>query len=156
MEFRKFSLAFILAWLAALPVSAEGWQAIGNVTAIQPLPGGVELRTANAAVRVVAVTDSVVRVRVAPDGTFPGPSRADIGPIPPWLMGSDPQGLTPHRTLLLIYARRWARVRGSASSLPATSPSDRLMRAMSADSWPNCLSTSAMRASRLWVFTTLS
>ena len=72
MRFGKLSLAVILAWLFTLPAPAEGWQEIGNVTAIEPIPGGAELRTEKAAVRVVAVNDAVVRVRVAPDGSFPG------------------------------------------------------------------------------------
>ena len=72
MNYRKLALASILAWMAVpLIASAEGWQEVGNVTAVQPLPGGAELRTERGVVRVVAVNDSVIRVRVATDGNFP-------------------------------------------------------------------------------------
>lgn len=53
-----------------LPAS-PGWLSLGNVTAVGVLPQGVELVAGTARVRVVALSSNVVRVRYAPQGTFP-------------------------------------------------------------------------------------
>ena len=50
---------------------AVGWQPVGNVSRIAVLPDGVELTVGSAKVRVVAVSPNIVRVRYAPQGTFP-------------------------------------------------------------------------------------
>ncbi len=50
--------------------SATGWQHIGAVTRIKAIPSGVELQAGRARVRVVAISDSVIRVRLTRDGTF--------------------------------------------------------------------------------------
>ncbi len=47
-----------------------GWQHIGKVTRVTPLPNGVELLAGAVRVRVVAVGDGIIRVRLAPDGSF--------------------------------------------------------------------------------------
>ncbi len=60
---------------AAKPVSAPGWQHVGAVTAVQPLPHGMEVRAGNVRVRITALSPSVVRVRYAPGGTF-GPDHS--------------------------------------------------------------------------------
>ncbi len=68
---RQISLFFTLtlAWLSAADFSV-GWQHIGSVTAVSRVPQGVELQAGQARVRVVAVSESVFRVRVAPQGKF--------------------------------------------------------------------------------------
>jgi len=52
-------------------VSAQGWQHLGKVLAVEKLKDGVELTAGAAKVRVTAFSDGVFRVRVAPNGTFP-------------------------------------------------------------------------------------
>jgi alpha-glucosidase len=53
------------------PAAATGWQHLGAVTRVERMPGGVELKSGKASVRVLAVNESVVRVRLAADGKFP-------------------------------------------------------------------------------------
>src|SRR5256885_9437786 len=54
-----------------VPCSAQPWESLGRVTATRRLPNGIELTAGKAKIAVTAVNDSVVRVRVAPTGTFP-------------------------------------------------------------------------------------
>ena len=74
------SLWFVVAITAAhaqraagrpAPAAAGEWQALGRVISARPIPDGVELRTATGAMRIEAVEDSIIRVRVAPGGVFP-------------------------------------------------------------------------------------
>jgi alpha-glucosidase len=51
--------------------SATGWQHIGNVQNVEKLQDGVELTTGSAKVRITAFRDGVIRVRLAPQGSFP-------------------------------------------------------------------------------------
>lgn len=46
-------------------------QQLGPVTFVKTLPHGMELTAGPAVVRIVAVSDSVIRMRFAPQGTFP-------------------------------------------------------------------------------------
>src|SRR5438067_274584 len=63
---------FLLSCLSSLAVASDQpWQSIGAVSQVRKLPNGVELTAGKSAVRVVAVTDSVIRVRVAQSGSFP-------------------------------------------------------------------------------------
>jgi alpha-glucosidase len=55
----------------AVFASDQPWQSIGSATQVRKLPSGVELRAGTSAVRVVAISDSVIRVRVAQNGIFP-------------------------------------------------------------------------------------
>jgi len=48
-----------------------GWKHLGAVTSLHPIANGVELRAGRAAIRLTALSDSVVRVRVAPGGVLP-------------------------------------------------------------------------------------
>ncbi len=50
---------------------AQGWHHLGNVQHVEVLPDGVELAAGVAKVRITAFRDGIVRVRVAPNGTFP-------------------------------------------------------------------------------------
>jgi alpha-glucosidase len=71
----KFRLCLTLCLIAIAQFSYSAddtWQALGPVTQVHKLANGVELTTGGkSAVRVVTVSDSVVRVRVAKSGTFP-------------------------------------------------------------------------------------
>lgn len=51
--------------------SATGWQHIGNVQRVEKLQDGVELTAGSAKLRITAFRDGVIRVRLAPQGTFP-------------------------------------------------------------------------------------
>ena len=64
-------LAFSCA-IATLPgsVAATGWQHIGNVQRVEKLQDGVELTAGSAKVRITAFRDGVIRLRLAPQGTF--------------------------------------------------------------------------------------
>ena len=61
----------LLASLTPLAALASGWQHIGDVTGVKKLPNGVELKAGQASVRVLAVGESTIRVRLAPSGAFP-------------------------------------------------------------------------------------
>ncbi len=63
-----------LAALVAVPAFAQttpGWHHIGVIQHVEKLPDGVELSDGAAKVRITSIRDGIVRVRVAPDGTFP-------------------------------------------------------------------------------------
>src|SRR4029077_2510270 len=64
-----------LVWLAfafcAASASAQGWQHLGAVQRVEKLADGVELSAGRAKVRITAFNDSVIHVRVAPEGKFP-------------------------------------------------------------------------------------
>jgi alpha-glucosidase len=51
--------------------SGNGWQHIGRVQSVKRLPNGMELTAGRARVRITAFRDGVIRVRLAPTGTFP-------------------------------------------------------------------------------------
>lgn len=63
-------LFFILAVLAHTAHARDAGQT-GRGTEVRTLPNGVELASGQARVRVVAVSESVIRVRLAPEGVFP-------------------------------------------------------------------------------------
>ncbi len=67
----RFGLLLTLYISSFVFASDQPWQSIGSVTQVRKLPNGVELTAGKSAVRVVAVSDSVVRVRVAQNGSFP-------------------------------------------------------------------------------------
>jgi alpha-glucosidase len=50
---------------------AQGWHHLGDVQDVETLKDGMVLTAGKARVRITAVRDSIVRVRVAPTGTFP-------------------------------------------------------------------------------------
>jgi alpha-glucosidase len=65
--------------ILALAGSASSWGltendqciAVGNMPRLTRISGGVELTAGRKKVRVVALTDAIIRVRVAPQGVFP-------------------------------------------------------------------------------------
>jgi alpha-glucosidase len=50
---------------------AQGWHHLGNLQNVERLKDGMELTAGPAKVRITAVREGVVRVRVAPNGKFP-------------------------------------------------------------------------------------
>src|SRR5262245_18116461 len=67
---------WLLSTLLAVPALhaadvATGWQHIGAVTEVKAAPDGIEIQAGRARVRVLAIHDSVIRVRLAPEGSFP-------------------------------------------------------------------------------------
>jgi alpha-glucosidase len=65
------SLASFAALACSGPALGDGWQHVGAVQHVEKLRDGVEVTAGNAKIRVTAFRDGVVRVRVAPQGTFP-------------------------------------------------------------------------------------
>ncbi len=63
-----FSIALLLSFL---PFAHAQWRSLGDVTAVQNQPNGVELSAGSARVRVSALSSTVIRVRYAPQGSFP-------------------------------------------------------------------------------------
>jgi alpha-glucosidase len=62
----------ICAWMAIGGAAfGQGWQHIGNADRVEKLPDGVELSSGQARVRVTVFREGIVRVRLAPQGTFP-------------------------------------------------------------------------------------
>ena len=76
----RFLLALALTAVFAQSASPSGWQHLGEVTSVEVLPNGVELKAGPASLRVLAVAESVVRVRLAPEGSFPPDSSWAIVP----------------------------------------------------------------------------
>ncbi len=68
---RILLIVTLLASLTPLAALASGWQHIGDVTGVKKLPNGLELKAGQASVRVLAVGESTIRVRLAPSGAFP-------------------------------------------------------------------------------------
>ncbi|MCI0354126.1 MAG: glycoside hydrolase family 31 protein [Acidobacteria bacterium] len=63
-------LLLFLTALSAVAV-AQAPQQLGPVTFVKTLPHGMELSSGRAAMRILTLTDSVIRVRFAPEGNFP-------------------------------------------------------------------------------------
>src|SRR5208282_5905614 len=57
--------------IGAGSASATGWQHIGNVQRIEKLQDGVELTAGSAKVRITVFRDGIIRIRLAPHGSFP-------------------------------------------------------------------------------------
>jgi len=68
---RGLLLAAVIVLGSQVATAQAGWQHVGRVTRVQVLRNGVELEAGRTRARVVAMGESVVRVRVAPDGSFP-------------------------------------------------------------------------------------
>jgi alpha-glucosidase len=70
MRCLKSGILILLLSLQAL-AAAGGWQSLGNASAVEVLPQGAELKAGAARVRVLALSPNIVRVRYAPQGSFP-------------------------------------------------------------------------------------
>ncbi len=68
---KRLSLALLALGLCAAHASADGWQHLGTVQRVEKLKDGVELTAGRAKIRITAFNDGIVRVRVAPQGSFP-------------------------------------------------------------------------------------
>src|SRR5208282_1964608 len=64
-------IGLLLFAISCSSAAATGWQHIGNVQRVEKLPDGVELTAGSAKVRITAFRDGVIRVRLAPQGSFP-------------------------------------------------------------------------------------
>jgi alpha-glucosidase len=64
-------VGLLLCAISSGSTAATGWQHIGNVQQVEKLKDGVELTAGSAKVRITAFRDGVIRVRVAPQGSFP-------------------------------------------------------------------------------------
>jgi len=51
-------------------VESAQWHALGPASAVRNLPNGVEIRAGEAILRLSALSDTVLRVQIAPDGRF--------------------------------------------------------------------------------------
>ncbi len=68
------TLVFLLGCTAAVSFAQTSPPApatIGAVTNVKPLPDGAEITAGKAVIRITALSADVIRVRYAPDGTFP-------------------------------------------------------------------------------------
>jgi alpha-glucosidase len=68
---RTATVVLVATAVCCKPLRAEGWQHVGVVQRFEKLQDGVELSAGRAKVRITAFRDGVIRVRVAPQGTFP-------------------------------------------------------------------------------------
>ncbi|MGB6835969.1 MAG: glycoside hydrolase family 31 protein [Candidatus Acidiferrum sp.] len=68
---RWSGIGLLLCAASSNSAAATGWQHLGNVQRVEKLPDGVELIAGPARVRITAFRDGVVRVRLAPQGSFP-------------------------------------------------------------------------------------
>src|SRR5258708_40296865 len=68
---RTATLAVLATASCCMPALAEGWQHMGAVQRVEKLQDGIELSSGRAKMRITAFRDGVIRVRVAPQGTFP-------------------------------------------------------------------------------------
>src|ERR1700675_5041678 len=68
---RRPTLTLLALAFCATCSPAQGWQHVGAVQRVESLKDGVELTAGRAKVRITAFNDSVIRVRVAPQGNFP-------------------------------------------------------------------------------------
>src|SRR6202790_511098 len=64
-------VTLLLCAISASSAAATGWQHIGNVQRVEKLKDGVELTAGSAKLRITAFRDGVIRVRLAPQGSFP-------------------------------------------------------------------------------------
>lgn len=70
MRQTPFLLLFTLAVLV-FPFFCFGSESLGDVTDVRPFPNGVELHAGPIAVRICALSNSVVRIRYSRTGSFP-------------------------------------------------------------------------------------
>ncbi|HEX8871614.1 MAG TPA: DUF4968 domain-containing protein, partial [Candidatus Acidoferrum sp.] len=67
---RRVVLVILLCPVFALAVFAEGWEHLGKVDRVEQKKDGVELIAGKARVSITFFREGIVRVRVAPGGTF--------------------------------------------------------------------------------------
>jgi alpha-glucosidase len=73
LRFARGIAISLLLWtthLCGASAAATGWQHIGNVQRVEKIKDGVELTAGRAKLRITAFRDYVIRVRLAPQGSF--------------------------------------------------------------------------------------
>jgi len=82
---RWTGICILFCVLSTGNASATGWQHIGNVQRAERLPNGVELTSGSAKVRITVFRDGIIRVQLAPQGSFPKDSSWAVieSPEPP-------------------------------------------------------------------------
>ncbi len=111
MGYVRYLLAVVLATVVS-PLSsyASGWQWVGAVNRVKTLPNGVELEAGPSKVRVLAVSESVIRVRLAPDGKF-GPDMSwavlpNIAPPPRLTVEDSPRAVEMATSGLRVHIQK--------------------------------------------------
>src|SRR6202049_951481 len=104
---RRVILVLLAAVAWGTSASADGWQHAGAVQRVEKLKDGVELSAGRAKVRITAFRDGVIRVRVAPQGTFPKDSSWAVveTPEPPSVKIEDAKNelrLTTGRFVVIV------------------------------------------------------
>src|SRR3974377_933808 len=64
-------LALLVLLIASTCAQAQGWQHVGKVTAVESRKDGAVLKAGSAQVQITFFQPGIVRVRVAPTGSFP-------------------------------------------------------------------------------------
>ena len=82
VQARRFLLVAALVCGFSSGIRAQGWEHVGKVDGVQKRNDGVELTSGKAKVRVTFVREGIVRVRVAPSGTFPADHSWAIIQVP--------------------------------------------------------------------------
>ena len=87
----RISIFVVLS--ACVAFGQAQWRPLGDVTAVERLPNGVELRAGAAHVRVTVLAPTVVRLRYSPQGSF-GPDQSfavlpDAFPNPPTIQANE-------------------------------------------------------------------
>src|SRR5690348_2748117 len=67
---KRMTVTFFLQAAAAVSTLAAGWHHVAGIEHVEKLQDGVELTAGAAKVRITAFRNGIVRVRVAPLGTF--------------------------------------------------------------------------------------
>lgn len=104
---RKVAVGLLFGAMAAGGAWAAGWQHVGNVQRVERLADGVELSVGSAKVRITVFRDGIVRVRLAPQGSFDKePSWAMVeNPEPPAIKVEDGKNevrLTAGRVIAVV------------------------------------------------------
>ena len=105
---RITALASFAILVSVWPAHAEGWQHLGDVQYVETLTDGVELSAGRARVRVTAFREGIIRVRVAPQGSFPKDSSwavIETPEVPPVKMedGKDDIRLSAGSVTVIIH-----------------------------------------------------
>jgi alpha-glucosidase len=89
MSARTSRIAILLMFAATCcgQIDAQGWQHVGAIERVETLNDGVELTAGSTKVRITVFNESVIRVRVAPQGSFPKDSS--------WAVIAAPQSTAP-------------------------------------------------------------
>jgi alpha-glucosidase len=80
---RWWFVLVVVVWLSILNVygsptpsgkdahNSSGWYVLDTLSTSSPLPNGIELRSGQAVMRILALRDDVIRIRISPDGSLP-------------------------------------------------------------------------------------